>query len=344
MRQNSLGKRIWELVYPILIYLGMEFLAEFVAVGIYYVGHMDAMIVAMQSEDGLMTFMSDVTEYISNYTTLITAISAAASLPILIYLKRRDDKMYAAAQVSPFEGSEREISEYGPSQSDYSRPDYSEEWSSRSDASGAAFSQTDASGPASLRKDAPRPKWTAYFLIVGICVPLCVALNNLITLSNLAAYSEAYRETAEALYAPPLLVELLCLGLVIPFAEEYLFRGLIYGRLRKYMKAGAAMIFSALIFAFIHGNLVQMLYAVVCGLLFAYVYEKYQSMAAPVTAHAVMNICSCVLSETKVFEWMFKSVARVGIITVVCAAMTSVMFLLIRNLNVPAADDEAKSA
>ena len=48
-------------------------------------------------------------------------------------------------------------------------------------------------------KKAPMSK---YILVAGISIPFSLGLNNILTLSNLAAYSEAYQETAEALYAP----------------------------------------------------------------------------------------------------------------------------------------------
>lgn len=68
--------------------------------------------------------------------------------------------------------------------------------------------------------------------------------------------------------------ELLGSCLVIPIAEELLFRGVVYKRLKLYFGVTPALIGSALIFGIMHVNLVQFLYAAVIGLLLAFVLEK----------------------------------------------------------------------
>lgn len=71
--------------------------------------------------------------------------------------------------------------------------------------------------------------------------------------------------------------ELLGSCLVIPIAEELLFRGVVYKRLKLYFGVTPALIGSALIFGIMHVNLVQFLYAAVIGLLLAFVLEKQGS-------------------------------------------------------------------
>lgn len=178
-------------------------------------------------------------------------------------------------------------------------------------------------------KKAPLSK---YILIVGISIAFSLGLNNILTLSNLAELSEAYQETAEALYTPALWVQILCLGLIVPITEEYVFRGLIYKRMRQTMSATRAIIASALLFGLYHGNSVQMIYGSLCGLLLAYLYEKYGSMKAPVLAHMLMNIVSCVLTDVDGFTWMFTKPMRMAVITIACAAIASTAFVFIREI------------
>lgn len=172
-----------------------------------------------------------------------------------------------------------------------------------------------------------------YAWIAGISIPVMVALNNILLLVNLAQYSEAYQETAEVLYAPTFPVQLLCVGIVIPIMEEVLFRGLVYKRMRMRVSASRAMVSSALFFGLYHGNSVQMIYGALCGLLLAYLYEKYGSLKAPILAHVLMNVVACIITEVDGFTWMFQQPIRVGIITVVCAAIASSMFVLIREID-----------
>lgn len=178
-------------------------------------------------------------------------------------------------------------------------------------------------------RKAPLPK---YFLIAGISIPVAVGLNNILTLSNLAEYSTSYQETAEALYTPALWVQILCLGIIVPITEEYVYRGLIYKRVRKNMSVASALILSSILFGGVHMNIVQTIYGLLCGFLLGYLYEKYGSIKAPIFAHMIMNIVSCVMTEVDGFTWMFTKPIRMAVITIACAAIASTMFLFIRDI------------
>lgn len=179
-------------------------------------------------------------------------------------------------------------------------------------------------------KKAPLGK---YALIVGISIPVMIALNNILLLVNLVEYSEAYQEAATALYAPSFPIQILCVGIVIPIMEELIFRGLVYKRMRMRVSATRAIFSSAMFFGLYHGNSVQMIYGALCGLLLAYLYEKYGSVKAPIFAHVLMNVTACLVTEVDGFTWMFQQPMRVGGITVACAAIASSMYVLIREID-----------
>lgn len=171
-----------------------------------------------------------------------------------------------------------------------------------------------------------------YILIVGISIPVALGVNNLLLLSNLSEVSEGYKQASEMLYTPSLPVQIICLGIVIPIMEELIFRGLLFKRLREVMPMVPAVIYSALFFGLYHGNLVQIIYGTICGLLLAYVYEKFGSLKAPVLMHMTMNILACVVTELSGFAWMLDQPMRMGIITVLCALVASGMFVLIKDM------------
>lgn len=174
--------------------------------------------------------------------------------------------------------------------------------------------------------------WKEYLYVIGISIHFSLGLNNILLLSNLAEYSEAYQETSEILYSPSFPVQILCVGIIIPIMEEMIFRGLIYRRMRRNVSMVKAMIFTSLMFGLYHGNSVQFIYALLSGLLLSYMYEKYGSLKAPVLAHMLMNIVSCALTEVDVFTWIFSDMMRVAVITILCAAIASTMFLFIRRI------------
>ena len=78
--------------------------------------------------------------------------------------------------------------------------------------------------------------------------------------------------------------------------------------------------------------MVQMLYGFILGFSFCYLYEKYGSVMAPVTAHVSSNILSVLLTELNAMEWMSAEPLRIGIITVICASAASTMYVLIQRI------------
>lgn len=171
-----------------------------------------------------------------------------------------------------------------------------------------------------------------YSLIIGIAIAVGIGATNILTLSNVANYSKTYEETSTMLYSVDFGLQLLGYGIVVPIAEELMFRGVIYKRLMYLGGKYNAMFISSLVFGFYHGNLVQGIYGFVVGYIAVYIYDKYGSIFAPIFLHAVMNIVSVVGTEYKLFDWIFHDAMRVAIVTVICAAIGSSMFVLMQRL------------
>ena len=114
---------------------------------------------------------------------------------------------------------------------------------------------------------------------------------------NLQKYSPAYQEAVEILYAPPFKQQILTAGILYPIIEELIFRGALFGLLRKKLSFVWAMTISAVVFGIYHGNLVQFVYAGLIGFLFAFYCEKYKTLVAPIVSHITMNTVIIVLTE-----------------------------------------------
>lgn len=82
------------------------------------------------------------------------------------------------------------------------------------------------------------------------------------------------------------------LGLIAaPLFEEFIFRGLIFGGLRRSFGVWPATLASAAVFAIMHPA-VSLLPVFVMGACAALVYERTRSLLAPMLAHAVYNACA----------------------------------------------------
>ena len=178
-------------------------------------------------------------------------------------------------------------------------------------------------------KKAPLWKYVAV-IIMGIA--LCVAMNNLILIGNFSSISEEYEALMEAIYSAPVPIQVLSLGILVPICEELVFRGLIFKRIRMRTTYFQAAFHSALVFGIMHMNLIQMFYGFFLGIVFAYAYEKYGSVKAPIAAHVAANLVSVLGTNYNWFTWMMEDPMRIVVITVICAAAAATMFVFMQRI------------
>ena len=137
---------------------------------------------------------------------------------------------------------------------------------------------------------------TNYVLLAALAFLSAFGLNLLFYLIGLTESSESFTQTAQAQFGVDFAIGLLLYGVLSPFAEEAVFRGFIYNRMKRCFTYPIALIVSSLLFGCYHGNLVQAVYGTALGLLIAYAYERYESFAAPVLFHGVSNVSIYVLT------------------------------------------------
>ena len=80
------------------------------------------------------------------------------------------------------------------------------------------------------------------------------------------------------------------ISLFIPIAEELIFRGVILGEFLGSMKPGLAVCLSALIFACMHVQPLQIVYAFLCGLVLGFAYLYTNSIFISIAIHVIFNI------------------------------------------------------
>ena len=173
---------------------------------------------------------------------------------------------------------------------------------------------------------------TDFIKVVLLGVVACIGLNSVALMMNLAMTDETYQATSEIMYNASFGAQIVCLGVIIPLAEELMFRGILFKRFREYGTFARAALFSTMMFSLAHGNFVQMAYAFAIGMLLSFVYEKYDSFAAPVILHICVNITSLIVTKLGGFTWLYSDTMRMAISSVLCAFIGSVIFVKIRSL------------
>lgn len=80
--------------------------------------------------------------------------------------------------------------------------------------------------------------------------------------------------------------------------EEFLFRGVLIGALKKYGST-FSIIVSALIFSIAHMNVAQMIFAFIWGISFGFIFLKTNSLLPTIILHFINNFTACMLEIVK---------------------------------------------
>ena len=271
---ETYGKKSWRIIYPGLVFIGVELLISFV--GSFFIGIKLMLDKGEAVMEDMGVFIETWLEYFNRYTITISAVAALAVIPLMLLFMRMDRKRDIAL------GTYRV----------YAKP-------------------------------------TALNCVVIFCLGIAAAAtaNNLLEISGLNSFfAEESEALGEALYQDQLLIEIIGIGILGPIAEELTFRGVTHKRCRDYLRPGSAMFLSALLFAVFHGNMIQLVYAFMLGLLLAFVYNKYESVIASIMLHVGANLFSVIVSETSVFDFMEENnTAYIAYVAV--AAVLTIVFM-----------------
>lgn len=161
---------------------------------------------------------------------------------------------------------------------------------------------------------------------------LGTAVNNVIAMTPLIKMSAGFQTANEAFFGGQMVYELLGSCLLIPIAEELLFRGVVYQRLRVLFGVKWALICSALLFGLVHVNLVQFLYAGILGLLLAFLLEKTGYLYAAILGHIAANLVAVVRQETGWLAFSYQPTpAGIGFTLFLLTAAVLVIGFMVRE-------------
>ena len=136
---------------------------------------------------------------------------------------------------------------------------------------------------------------------------LGMALNNFIAMTPLMQVSTGFQNANEAFFGGGVLFELLASCIVVPVAEELLFRGILLKRCSYLVGENWGVVFSAVLFGIIHVNLVQFIYATLLGLLLAVLVQKTKRIWTAVLGHVAVNLMAIIRTETGIFDFSYEA-------------------------------------
>lgn len=133
------------------------------------------------------------------------------------------------------------------------------------------------------------PKNIAVIAVLAVCVQIFLITFVSIVEGIKPEWFKNYNEIMGQFGIGTSLQSLLYVALIGPIVEELLMRGLVLNQMKKAMPFLVANIVQAFLFALLHGNFVQGSYAFILGLLFGYVYRKYNSIFPTLLFHIAFN-------------------------------------------------------
>ncbi len=180
-----------------------------------------------------------------------------------------------------------------------------------------------------VREELKIVKTTISNITIGIGLGLSAWLFNVGALSLVqeAGLFKEHFSIMENMVAPlsegSVLVSLLTVGIVAPFTEEFIFRGVIFKTLNKNISIIWTIIIQAVFFGLVHGNLIQGTYATLLGLVFGYITYKTRSLWPAVVMHMTNNtiaiISPFVLKNVPATTSIFIGFMIVGVLGLIIA-------------------------
>lgn len=132
-----------------------------------------------------------------------------------------------------------------------------------------------------------------WFSVIILAIATGQFLNDLINGLHLNDLFTGYSEVSEQAFSgQPVGLMILVVGIIGPICEELMFRGIVFHRLKDWVKPQAAITISALLFGIYHGNVVQFFYATCMGVMLAVIYDKTGTLWISIVAHIAANLWS----------------------------------------------------
>ncbi|MGD9497934.1 MAG: CPBP family glutamic-type intramembrane protease [Armatimonadota bacterium] len=128
-----------------------------------------------------------------------------------------------------------------------------------------------------------------YAVFVTLLMALTAALSSLLGPGGLPL-AQTTEEIVGAARSPgEVALYLVLVGMIAPIVEETIFRGYVYGGLRRFLSPRRAIIAGGVVFAAAHLNAESFLMVGLIGAMLCYLYERTRSLVPGMVAHGLHN-------------------------------------------------------
>ena len=99
MLQKDLGKQLWELFSPVVVYTVVTFIIQMIIVGAYYVMHWDEIALLTGTQEEVMNQAMEILYGVLEYSVEIAAFSSLFAIPFLLFMMKKDNKKAVEAGI-----------------------------------------------------------------------------------------------------------------------------------------------------------------------------------------------------------------------------------------------------
>ena len=92
-----------------------------------------------------------------------------------------------------------------------------------------------------------------------------------------------------------LLYNIIPIGILGPIIEEYIFRGVIFNKLKTFNSKKTSIIITTLIFSIMHFELSQIIYTLIVGYYLIYLYSETNNIKTSIIGHIIINMSTLLL-------------------------------------------------
>ncbi|MDZ5000433.1 CPBP family intramembrane metalloprotease, partial [Clostridium perfringens] len=175
---------------------------------------------------------------------------------------------------------------------------------------------------------------TNIIIAAGLGLSVWLFNSGVLTLIQNNGLLPSYFAKMEEMLSPlsdgSVFIAILTVGIVAPFAEEFLFRGVVYKTLSKNISLKWTIVIQGILFGIYHGNLIQGIYAAFLGIIFGFVTYKTKSLIPAIIMHMVNNTIAVILPAF-ISEYLMSTGTNIGFIVVGSIGMIISLFFITKK-------------
>ena len=95
-----------------------------------------------------------------------------------------------------------------------------------------------------------------------------------------------------------IIVNLVVIGMFVPFAEEIFFRGFLMISIARHIGLYKSLLLTSILFACLHGHVGLLIPILFCSITVSMVFIYFRSLWAPITVHSIQNILVSIVAAS----------------------------------------------